>query len=119
MKNLVGEKYSSVKIFCRLLISSVKKFPRLKVTKLFKNFDLRNFNQQGILVALGPRPGKQGNKKITFYRSSRREVFFKGVHKTFAGFTGKHLCRSLFFKKVTGLNSATLLKKRIRRRFFC
>ena len=32
----------------------------------------------------------------------------KGVLKIFTKFTGKHLCQSLFFNKVTGL---TLLKK--------
>ena len=29
----------------------------------------------------------------------------------FAKFTGKHLCWSIFFNKVAGLRSATLLKK--------
>ena len=38
------------------------------------------------------------------YRSSRPEVFCKkGVLRNFAKFTGKHLCQSLFFNKVTGL----------------
>ena len=32
--------------------------------------------------------------------------------------TGKHLCQSLFFKKVAGLRHATLLKKRLRHRCF-
>ena len=46
------------------------------------------------------------------YRSSRPEVFCKnGVLKNFAKFTGKHLCQSLFFNKVAGLRSATLLKR--------
>ena len=34
-------------------------------------------------------------------RSSRSQMFFKiGVLKNFANFTGKHLCWSLFFKKL-------------------
>ena len=49
---------------------------------------------------------------LTESRSSRPEVFYKkGVVKNFAKFTGKHLCQSLFFNKVAGLNPATLLKK--------
>ena len=44
--------------------------------------------------------------------SSRREVFCKKeVPKKVLKFTRKHLCRSLFFNKVSGLLSATLLKK--------
>ena len=39
------------------------------------------------------------------FSSSRPEAFFKlGVLKNFAKFTGKHLCQSLFFNKVAGLN---------------
>ena len=37
-------------------------------------------------------------------RSSRPEVFLeKGALRSFAKFTGKHLCQSLFFNKVAGL----------------
>ena len=44
--------------------------------------------------------------------SSRPEVFCrKGVLRNFAKFTGKHLCQSFFFNKVSGLRPATLLKK--------
>ena len=47
------------------------------------------------------------------YRSSRPEVFCKKVVlKNFAKFTRKHLFQSLFFNKVAGLRTATLLKKR-------
>ena len=42
----------------------------------------------------------------------------KGVLRNFAKFTGKHLCQSLFFDKVAGLISATLLKKRLWHRCF-
>ena len=42
------------------------------------------------------------------------KVFFeKVVLKSFAKFTGKHLCGILVFNKVAGLRSATLLKKRL------
>ena len=47
------------------------------------------------------------------------EVFCrKGVLRNFAKFTGKHLCQSLFFNKVAGLRSVTLLKKRLWHRCF-
>ena len=42
----------------------------------------------------------------------------KSILKSFAKFTGKHLRRSLCFNKVTGFRSATLLKKRLRHKFF-
>ena len=42
------------------------------------------------------------------------ERCFQKFHK----FTGKYLCQSLFFNKVVGLRSATLLKKRLWHRCF-
>ena len=50
--------------------------------------------------------------------SHRRCSVKKGVLKNFVKIKGKHLCRSLFFNKVAGLMSATLLKKRLRHRCF-
>ena len=45
--------------------------------------------------------------------SSCPEVFCgKGVLKNFTKFTGKHLCKSIFFDKDAGLRPATSLKKR-------
>ena len=41
-----------------------------------------------------------------------------GVLKSFAKFTGKYLFQSLFFSKVVGIKSATLLKKRLWHRCF-
>ena len=40
-------------------------------------------------------------------------LYEKGVFKDFAKFTGKHLCRSLFFNNVAGLGPATSLKKKL------
>ena len=52
-------------------------------------------------------------------RSSRPKMSCKkGVLKSFAKFTGKHLYQSLFFNKVVGLRFATLLKKRFWHRCF-
>ena len=51
--------------------------------------------------------------------NSRPEVFYeKGVLRNFAKLTGKHTCQSLFFNKVAGFRSATLLKKRFWHRCF-
>ena len=47
------------------------------------------------------------------------EVFCeKGVSKDFAKFSRKHLCQSLFLNKAAGLSPATLLRKRLERRYF-
>ena len=46
------------------------------------------------------------------YRSSRPEVFCrKCVLKSFAKFTGKHVCQSLFFNKVAGLRQSLYFNK--------
>ena len=56
--------------------------------------------------------------KIKFYnvtetdRSSPQRCSIKqGVPRNFAKFRGKYLCQRLFFNKVAGLRSATLLKR--------
>ena len=46
------------------------------------------------------------------------EAATRGVLRNFTKFTGKHLYQSLFFNKVSGLTSATLLKKRLSHRCF-
>ena len=49
---------------------------------------------------------------ILTHGSSHPEVFCKkAVLKTFAKFTGKHLCQSLFFNKVTGCDLQLCLKR--------
>ena len=56
---------------------------------------------------------------IVFDMKVFTEVFRKkGVLRSFAKFTGKHLCQSLYFNKVTGLRPATILKKRVWHRYF-
>ena len=46
-------------------------------------------------------------------RNSRSDMFCKkSAFKNFTKFTGKHLCQSLLFNKVTRLRPATLIKKR-------
>ena len=52
-------------------------------------------------------------------RSSRPGVFCKKAFlRNFTKFTGKHLCQSLLFNKVSCLRPATLLKKRLQHRCF-
>ena len=47
---------------------------------------------------------KENNENSVPDRSSLLEVFCKeGVLKNFTKFTGKHLCQSLFFNNVAGL----------------
>ena len=48
------------------------------------------------------------------FRRSPPEVFYKnGVLKSFAKFTGKHQCQSLFFNEILHAPPATLLKKEL------
>ena len=59
------------------------------------------------------------NFSRNIYMNSHQSCsIIKGVLRNFVKFTGKHLCQSLFFNKVAGLNPATLLKKRLWHRCF-
>ena len=60
----------------------------------------------------------QGYVYLTFRSSHRRCSLRKGVLRNFTKFTGKHLCQSLYFNKVAGLKTATLLKSRFWHRCF-
>ena len=52
-------------------------------------------------------------------KCSRPEVFRKkALMKNLAKSTGKRLCRSLFFNKITSLRFATFLKKKLRQKCF-
>ena len=47
---------------------------------------------------------KKNTNEFIYYRTNRPEVFCtNGILKNLAKFTGKRLCQSLFFNKVTGL----------------
>ena len=51
-------------------------------------------------------------------QSSRSQMFFKiGILKTFANFTGKQLCWSLF-NKVAGLKAWNVIKNKLQQRCF-
>ena len=56
---------------------------------------------------------------VEVFRSSHQRCSMKkGVLRNLTKFTGKHLCQSLFFNKVTDLRPATLLNMRLWRRCF-
>ena len=56
---------------------------------------------------------------IEMYQKQLSEAFHKkNVPRIFTKFTGKHLCKSLFFNKVADLRPETLLKKRLWQRYF-
>ena len=57
-------------------------------------------------------------KLDTRFNSHQRCSLKKDVLKNFAKFTGKHLCQSLFLKKVEGLKPTILLKKETLAQFF-
>ena len=56
---------------------------------------------------------------LSLSRCSSLNMFCKkGVLKNFKNFSGKHLHGILFFNNITGLESETLLKKRLWHRYF-
>ena len=70
-------------------------------------------------ILLKSKYGKVWKSIIQNLRSSHQRCSMqKVVPKNFTKFTGKHLCQSLFFNKVSGLRHATLLKKRFWQRCF-
>ena len=80
---------------------------RTKMRAGFKNLTYLSVRSLWMVLALSNR------------QSSRPEAFCqKGVLRNFAKFTGKHVFQSLFFNKVAGLRSATVLKKTLWHRCF-
>ena len=62
---------------------------------------------------------KQLRSKSSLEEQPLADVLKIGFLKSFAIFTGKHLCWSVFLNKVVGLRPATLLEKKLQHRFFC
>ena len=56
--------------------------------------------------------------QMTTRSNHKRCYVIKGVLRNFAKFTEKHLCQLLFYNKVAGPESATLIKKRLWHRCF-
>ena len=55
----------------------------------------------------------------TIFRSSHwRCSIKKAILKHFVIFTGKHLCRGLFFNKVAGHQACNFIKRRLQHRYF-
>ena len=62
---------------------------------------------------------EMGQKTYQKIQKQPPEVFFKkGVLRSCAKFTGKHMCQSFSLNKDAGLRPATLLKKRLWHRYF-
>ena len=70
--------------------------------EIFKNTILKNINERLVLK-------KMLNILLICSRSSHlRCSVRKGVVRNFAKFTGKHLCQSLFFNKISFIKKVTL-----------
>ena len=67
-----------------------------------------------------PKISKYGSENLHFPSNGKyyAPLKKKSVLKNFTKFAGKHRCRSLFFNKVAGLMSATLLTKKLWHRCF-
>ena len=58
------------------------------------------------------------NSSIIFRSSHQIGSIKKAILKLFVILTGKHLCRGLFFNKVTGNQACNFIKKRLQHRYF-
>ena len=58
------------------------------------------------------------NYSIVFRSSHQRCSIKKAILKYFVIFTGKHLCRCLFFNKVAGHQACNFFRKRLQHRYF-
>ena len=97
-----------------------------EVLKKVKTFSLRQnktFSKIRPFLQLSELQGSGAILMLIFIKTLSRSShqmcsLRKGALRNFTTFTGKHLCQSLFFNKVAGLGSATLLKKRLWHRCF-
>ena len=108
-----------------LLLFHLLKFRKLQKSKCKKIYIRRrppkfwvqnifNYNLQQNLRFL-----QHSSRHYLPRQKQRPEVFCKiGVPSNFTNLTGKHLCQSLFFSKVSGLRPSTLFKKRLWHRCF-
>ena len=127
--NLLGSSHGIDTFFPSSLLWLIKKrkFIIISYWGLYINFYVYNASRNCIWELLSKMAvllisfivndplGKEGEKRITFLtRSSHQRCSLKkGVLKTFAKFTGKHMYQSLFFNKFEGLRLAALIKKRL------
>ena len=103
----------------KIFIKSSKRKKRLEVCRNFQELHLiySHFQFTWQFPKLEKERQKK-RKKFTFRNSLPKLFYKKAVLKNFARFTGKQLCQSLFFNKVSGLRSATLLRMRLWHRYF-
>ena len=78
------------------LLTLIKKLPSGKEENFFEGVMSQNWviSQNWVVV---------GKSQVGIKNCMSSWTIWKGVIKTFAKFTGKHLCQSLFFNKVAGL----------------
>ena len=94
--------------------------PNIQVQKVIFSCKIRktshlqlNFNSNLVKQVLFQKHlGVYLDGRLDFTKQPLKVFFKKGVLKIFVKFTGMHLCQTLFFNKVTGLMSATVLKRR-------
>ena len=81
-------------------------FRQIQVNDFYKSFKVsfvRPSQKNDFVIAPKTPPSKTIACPSTIDRSSHRRCpVRKGVLRNFANFTGKHLCQSFFFNKVTG-----------------
>ena len=101
-------------IFRKLRKSKCKKIYICRRPLKFWLQNIRNYNLQQNRRFL-----QHTSRIIYLVRSSHQRCSVKkDVLRNFTKLTGKHMCQSLFFNKVSGLRAATLFKKRFWHRCF-
>ena len=130
-----GTVFSESRMKRILILMQLQDFKRIKVRDGMKNcfcFSLSWNNNWQLTVATGSCSVKKGGLRCGFAKkfevlwivqsrgtltelgalrnSQRWYSVRKGALRNYAKFTGKHLCQTLFFNKVSALRSATLLK---------
>ena len=102
---------------CDQICRKLRVWSHLLKKSLMENFTFRAVSGS---FCLGGRIRANSVHTRIKHKSSRHlEVYYKKVfYKDFSKITGKHLCRSFFFNKSSGLTSVTLLEKRLWQRCF-
>ena len=97
---------------CDQICRKLRVWSHLLKKSLMENFTFRAASGS---FCLGGRIRANSVHTRIKHKSSRHlEVYYKKVfYKDFSKITGKHLCRSFFFNKSSGLTSVTLLEKRL------
>ena len=110
LKNFVN--FKGKQLCCSLFLIKFQAWHHFKDYLLKTAFALHTHHWL-LLIRFTLYSAPSSSSSLLLFSSSRPEVFYKkDVLRYFAKFTGKHLCKSLFFTKVAGIRPAILLKKR-------